>query len=59
MVPAYCRHEGTPDHPGELQTRGLAVYAALPTRKLIPARVVAMLDFVSSAAEQVFSTKGS
>lgn len=34
---------------------GLAIYAALPTRKLVPARVVAMLDFVSNAAEQVFS----
>ncbi len=33
----------------------LAIYAALPTRKLVPARVIAMLDFVSNAAEQFFS----
>jgi len=35
---------------------GLSIYAALPTLKLVPARVVAMLDFVSKAAKQVFST---
>jgi DNA-binding transcriptional LysR family regulator len=34
----------------------LVIYAALPTRKLVPARVVAMLDFLSTAAQQVFST---
>ena len=34
---------------------GLAIYAALPTRKLVPLRVRAMLDFVSNAAEQAFS----
>ena len=33
---------------------GLVIYAALPTRKLVPARVTAMLDFVSNAAEQFF-----
>ena len=33
---------------------GLVIYAALPTRKHLPARVTAMLDFVSNAAEQFF-----
>ena len=34
----------------------LVIYAALPTRKFIPARVVAMLDFSSKAAQLVFPT---
>lgn len=34
----------------------LVIYAALPTRKLVPARVVTMLDFLSTAAQQIFST---
>jgi DNA-binding transcriptional LysR family regulator len=33
---------------------GLTIYAALPTRKFVPARVLAMLDFVSKAALKVF-----
>jgi DNA-binding transcriptional LysR family regulator len=36
------------------QAGGLTVYAALPTRKFVPARVAAMLDFVTEAAQQVF-----
>jgi DNA-binding transcriptional LysR family regulator len=36
------------------QPEGLTIYAALPTRKFIPARVVAMLDFASKAALKVF-----
>ena len=34
----------------------LVIYAALPTRKFVPARVVAMLDFSSKAAQLVFPT---
>jgi DNA-binding transcriptional LysR family regulator len=33
---------------------GLTIYAAMPTRKLVPARVNAMLDFVTAAAQGVF-----
>jgi DNA-binding transcriptional LysR family regulator len=36
------------------QAGSLTVYAALPTRKFVPARVAAMLDFVTEAAQQVF-----
>ncbi len=34
----------------------LTIYAALPTRKFVPARVSAMLDFLTKAARDVFST---
>ena len=36
----------------------LVIYAALPTRKLVPARVTKMLEFLSRAAEQVFPPSG-
>ena len=36
------------------QAGSLTLYAALPTRKFVPARVVALLDFVAEAALQVF-----
>jgi DNA-binding transcriptional LysR family regulator len=36
------------------QAGGLTIYAALPTRKFVPARVVAMMDFVAKAAQHVF-----
>lgn len=36
------------------QARSLIVYAALPTRKLVPARVLALLDFVTQAASELF-----
>jgi DNA-binding transcriptional LysR family regulator len=35
---------------------GLTIYAAQPTRKFVPTRVKAMLDFVSQAAQEVFPT---
>jgi DNA-binding transcriptional LysR family regulator len=35
---------------------GLTVYAALPTRKFIPGRVAAMLDFLSMEGKQTFCT---
>jgi DNA-binding transcriptional LysR family regulator len=38
---------------------GLTIYAAMPTRKLVPARVNAMLDFVTKAAQQVFPVDAS
>lgn len=34
----------------------LTIYAALPTRKFVPARVLAMLEFVTQAASEVFPT---
>ena len=37
------------------QAGGLIVYAALPTRKFVPARVTAMLDFLTMAAQKVFT----
>lgn len=37
----------------------LTIYAALPTRKFIPTRVLAMLDFASQAAATVFPTSPS
>lgn len=36
------------------QPDGLTIYAALPTRKFVPARVLAMLEFASKAALKVF-----
>lgn len=36
------------------QADSLTIYAALPTRKFVPARVTAMLDFVTAAAVDVF-----
>jgi DNA-binding transcriptional LysR family regulator len=35
---------------------GLTIYAALPTRKYVPARVQAMLEFITQAAQEVFPT---
>ncbi len=35
---------------------GLTIYAALPTRKYVPARVSAMLEFLTQAATGVFPT---
>jgi DNA-binding transcriptional LysR family regulator len=35
---------------------GLILYAALPTRKYVPARVSAMLEFLTRAAMDVFPT---
>ena len=37
------------------QADGLVIYAALPTRKFVPARVNAMLDFLTMAAQKVFT----
>lgn len=36
------------------QPDALTIYAALPTRKFVPARVLAMMDFASKAALKVF-----
>lgn len=36
------------------QPEGLTIYAALPTRKFVPARVLAMLNFASQAALKAF-----
>jgi DNA-binding transcriptional LysR family regulator len=35
----------------------LTIYAALPTRKFVPARVTAMLEFVTAAAVDVFQSQ--
>ncbi len=36
------------------QVGELTIYAAMPTRKLVPARVNAMLEFITAAAQEVF-----
>lgn len=35
---------------------GLIIYAALPTRKFVPTRVIAMLEFITQAAMEAFPT---
>ena len=37
------------------QAGSLIIYAALPTRKFVPARVTAMLEFLTLAAQKVFA----
>jgi DNA-binding transcriptional LysR family regulator len=54
LVQPYLR-DGTLLHVlPQWQTGSLTIYAALPTRKFIPARVSAMLDFVTKAAHEAF-----
>lgn len=56
LVEHYLRDKRLVHILPQWKVRGLTIYAALPTRKYVPARVSAMLEFLTQAAVAVFPT---